>query len=234
MLSVMPTAFLRRSPLYRWHADAGATFVEQDSGASPERYPGLPADLPACALADLSLRPRLGAKGWETWSTLASIGIGQPEANNRALRLPGGGAVLRLGDNEAFLLSDTAGDAPLLRRAAALSDTPGFFPVPRQDTHAWLLLLGEHAPALLSKVCAIDFRPDRFADLAIAQTMIARVGAVVLRCDAGGILAFHLLADTASALYLWTTLLQAANEYAGRAVGFEMLRSIAAAPVEQV
>ena len=117
-----------------------------------------------------------------------------------------------------------------VRGTAALADASGFYPVPRQDTHAWLLLLGRQVPALLSKVCAIDFRPDRFADLAIAQTMVARVGAVVLRCDIGGALAFHVLADTASTLYLWTTLLQAAGEYDGRAAGFAMLRTLATAP----
>lgn len=226
MLSPQPTQFARRSPLYRWHIAAGAEFVARDDAAKPERYAGLSADPSLCALADLSLLPRFGAKGWETWSTLVSIGIARPDENNTAVRLTGGGVALRLGDNEAFLLGGLVGDAPLAQRAAALPSASGFYPVPRQDTHAWLLLLGSAVPQLLSKVCAVDFRVDRFADLTIAQTMVARVGSVVLRDDIAGIPAFHILADSASAGYLWKVLLDAAEEYSGRAIGFEELRRL--------
>lgn len=227
MLAPQPTQFARRSPLYRWHVDAGAAFALLGEAASPERYPGPQADPAICALADLSLLPRFGAKGWETWSTLASIGIARPDRNNTASRLSGGGVAMRLGDNEAFLLGNTSGDAPLVQRADALPGAPGFYPVPRQDTHAWLLLVGREVPNLLSKVCAVDFRLDRFADLAIAQTMVARAGSVVLRDDIAGTPAFHVLADSASARYLWGVLLDAAEEHSGRAIGFEALRRLA-------
>ena len=230
MLSPKPTDFVRRSPLYRWHVAAGAVFVEQDGAAIAESYSGVTADPMVCVVADLSLRPRHGVKGWEAWSTLASLGIERPEATNRATPMDGGGTALRLGDNEALLLGAVVGDAPLLRRASGLSSTPGFYPVPRQDTHAWLLLLGRMVPAMLAKVCAIDFRPERFAELMIAQTMVARVGAVVLRWDLGRIPAFHLLADMASAHYLWRALLQAANEYGGQPLGIAALRGHANAP----
>jgi sarcosine oxidase subunit gamma len=216
-----PTDFLRRSPLYRRHMDTGAEFAERDAGAFP--------DLSQCALADLSLLPRLGVKGWMAWSTLASIGIDRPGENNRASRIRGGGLALRLGDNEALLLGEIAGDSSLLNRAKALPIAPGFYLVPRQDTHAWFVLTGKAVPALLSKVCAIDFRIDRFTDLAIVQTMIARVGAVVVRADFDQAPAFHVLADSASALYLWQVLLQAGEEYSGRAAGFEALRRLTSA-----
>lgn len=226
---VQPADFLRRSPLYGWHVSAGAEFAEQGAGAAPGRYPGPPADLSTCALADLSLLPRHGVKGWEAWTKLASIGIARPDANNTAIRMAGGGLALRLGDNEALLLGEMLESAPLLARAQALPMAAGVYPVPRQDTHAWFALIGSAAPALLSKVCAIDFRSRSFADLAIAQTMVARVGAIVLRFDAGHAAVFHLLADTASAAYLWRALLQAGEEYSGRAVGFEALRRLGSA-----
>src|SRR3954465_1714183 len=114
MLSLQPTQFARRSPLYRWHAKAGVTFLANNEAASPEQYPGISPDPEICALADLSLLPRVGFKGWETWSTLASIGVAQPNANNTASRLAGGGSALRLGDNEGFLLGSIINDAPLV------------------------------------------------------------------------------------------------------------------------
>jgi sarcosine oxidase subunit gamma len=218
--------FTRRSPLYSWHVDAGAEFALLGEAANPEGYPGPQGDPAICALADLSLLPRFGAKGWETWPTLASIGIAPPDRNNTASRLAGGGVAMRLGDNEAFLLGDIFGDAAAVQRAQALPAASGFYPVPRGDTHAWLLLIGAEVPKLLSKVCAVDFRLDRFADLAVAQTTIARVGSVVLRDDVAGTPAFHVLADSASARYLWGVLLEAADEYSGRAIGFGALRRL--------
>jgi sarcosine oxidase, subunit gamma len=223
VLAPQPAQFTRRSPLYRWHVDAGAEFALRGEAANPERYPGPQGDPTICALADLSLLPRFGAKGWETWSTLATIGVARPDRNNTASRLSGGGAAMRLGDNEAFLLGDLSGDAVTVQHAQALPTASGFYPVPRRDTHAWLLLVGREVPKLLSKVCAVDFRPDRFADLAVAQTMVARAGSVVLRDDIAGTPAFHVLADSASASYLWGVLLDAAEEYSGRAIGSEAL-----------
>jgi sarcosine oxidase subunit gamma len=88
------------------------------------------------------------------------------------------------------------------------------------------MLTGKSISALLSKICAVDFCIDRFAHLAIAQTTVARVGAVVLRWDFAGVPAFHLLADSASAVYLWQVLLQAGEEYSGRATGLEALRQL--------
>lgn len=226
MLAPRPVRLTRQSPLHAWHADAGAEFALLGEAVHPERYPGPQADPTICALADLSLLPRFGAKGWEAWSTLASIGIACPDRNNTACRQSGGGVAMRLGDNEAFLLGAISGDAAVVERAEALPGAPGFYPVPRRDTHAWLLLIGGDVPTLLSKVCAMDFRFDRFADLTVAQTMIARVSAVALRDDIAGTPAFHVLADSASARYLWGVLLDAAEEYSGRAIGYEALRRL--------
>jgi sarcosine oxidase, subunit gamma len=226
MLVQQPAQFTRRSPLYRWHLEADAAFAAHGESTQVERYPDPQGDPSICALADLSLLPRFGAKGWETWSTLARIGIAAPDRNNTASRLADGGVAMRLGDNEAFLLCDIFGNAPLVERAQGLASASGFYPVPRTDTHAWLLLIGAEVPKQLSKVCAVDFRLDRFDDLSVAQTMIARVGSVVLRDDIAGTPAFHVLADSASVRYLWCVLLDAATEYAGRAIGFEALRRL--------
>jgi sarcosine oxidase subunit gamma len=226
MLAPQPVQFTRRSPLYGWHVDAAAEFALLGEVAQPERYPGPQGDPAVCALADLSLRPRFGAKGWDAWSMLTTIGVARPDRNNTACRLSGGGVAMRLGDNEAFLLGPISGDVVLVQSAEALPTASGFYPVPRRDTHAWLLLIGAEVPKLLSKVCAVDFRFDRFADLTVAQTMVARVGAVVLRDDIAGTPAFHVLADSASARYLWGVLLDAAEEYSGRAIGYQALRRL--------
>jgi sarcosine oxidase subunit gamma len=69
---------------------------------------------------------------------------------------------------------------------------------------------------MLSKLCAIDFRPHRFGDLAIAQTTVAQLNAIVLRADIEDRFIFNVLADSASAVYLLACLKDAAEEFGGR------------------
>jgi sarcosine oxidase subunit gamma len=88
-------------------------------------------------------------------------------------------------------------------------------------------MLGHAVPLVLAKVCAIDCRPAKFPTLGIAQTIIAGLTAVIVRHDIGGIPAFHVLVDTASAAYLWAALLDAAGEYGGRPTGLEAVQALA-------
>ena len=49
---------------------------------------------------------------------------------------------------------------------------------------------------------------------------------IVIRDDIADLPAFHLLADSASAAYLWDGLLDAMAEFGGRPVGLSALRSL--------
>jgi sarcosine oxidase subunit gamma len=51
---------------------------------------------------------------------------------------------------------------------------------------------------------------------------------IIIRADLGSTLAYHLLADIASAEYLWTCLEDAIAEYDGGIVGLAALRSLQA------
>lgn len=209
---------LRRGPLDRVHADAGDTFIPADGAAAPWQFPHA-ADRTRCALADLTALARAGYKGWRVWSVLAEQGLSCPQVNNTATVQPDGAVCLRLGDSEAFLLAKIARASESAPAWACLEPAHGFYPVPRRDTHVWLLLTGAAAPSVLSKLCAVDLRPHKFAELQVAQTSIAGVGATVLRRDREQIPSFHLLADTSSASYLWRELLHASAEHAGGPVG---------------
>jgi sarcosine oxidase subunit gamma len=54
------------------------------------------------------------------------------------------------------------------------------------------------------------------------------MNATIIRADLGSTLAFHLLADIASAEYLWTCVEDAIAEYDGGIVGLAALRSLQA------
>ena len=63
----------------------------------------------------------------------------------------------------------------------------------------------------------------------MAQTSVARLGAVILRADLGSVPVFHILGDSASAEYYWEVLMDAMAEFDGRLVGLEALRELAGA-----
>lgn len=69
---------------------------------------------------------------------------------------------------------------------------------------------------MMAKLCAVDLRPHRFTDLCAAQTSVARLNSIVLRADTANQLTYHLLADSASAVYLLACLIDSAAEFGGR------------------
>jgi sarcosine oxidase subunit gamma len=97
------------------------------------------------------------------------------------------------------------------------------FPAPRRDSHAWFVVHGEDAARMFAKLCGVDLSPDRFAEGDVAQTSVARLSAIVIRNDIAGSLAFSVLADSASAEYLWDCLLDAMAEFSGGIAGADVL-----------
>ena len=185
-------------------------------------------------LADLSPWPRCGFKGSGSSSWLAGQGLDLPAESNRARRQAGGELVARLAPEELLILCDPrqepsglAASLPAAWAAESLPpEAPRGYPVPRQDSHFWFCLTGEWTPALFAKICAIDLRPDKFPNLTIAQTSVARLSAIVIRDDRGDTLGFHLLADSASAEFLVDAVFDAMSEFDGRAMGLEALRAL--------
>lgn len=217
-----PATLPRRSFVYRRLVALGMEFDQ--AGGPMRRGDGTAQAVGALALCDLSLAPRTGFKGAGALDWLKRQGVGVPDEDNRALR--GGDAlVARLAPGEAMIL----GDAALVERLAAACETespPGCYLVPRADSHAWFRLVGAHSPALFAKLCGVDLRERRFADLAIAQTFVARLPAIVMRDDIGPTPAYHLLADSAGALYLWDCVVDAMMEFDGAVVGTEGLEHV--------
>ncbi len=224
----------RRSFVNRKLEAAGANLFNVDGAAVAADF-GDPAREAAAArrlgLADLSPLPRAGFKGAGGADWLAGQGVAVPEECNEARRQADGALVARLGPNEVLLLGGLDGSGALMARLAQAwaAETPGpprGYPVPRQDSHAWFLVTGEHAAAMFAKLCAVDLRPEHFAKGRIAQTSVAQISAIVLRDDLAGVPAYHLLANSAAAEYLWDRLIEAMAEFDGRPVGWTAVREM--------
>ncbi len=236
--ALLPTALPRRSFIYRALQQAGARFAAVNDASIAVDF-GRPAEAEAAqarsmGIADLSVLPRIGFKGAGTVEWLTSQGLSIGADSNRAYPQAGGELAARLAPTEIFLIDSLAGRGELVQRLNAAwswgNETPRRligYPMPRAESHAWFLVTGERAPGMFAKICGVDLRPHRFAVGAIAQTSLAKMSAIVIRADLGDVPAYHVLADSASAEYLWGCLLDAMAEFAGAPVGWVAVRQLA-------
>jgi sarcosine oxidase subunit gamma len=212
--------------------DAGAVFAQSDESAVVARYAD-PVDEAAqarnLAIVDLGTLPRVGFKGGDCEHWLAESGVLIPDRPNMAVRQMGRGLVLRLSRQEFMLLPDpTARETSVndLDAGRAFASGRRIYALQRQHSHCWFAVCGNLADSLLAKLCAIDLRPAKFVDLRIAQTSVARLSAIVVRVDIAKIPCFYCLCDVTAAEYLWTTLVDAMQEFDGRPVGTDALRHL--------
>jgi sarcosine oxidase subunit gamma len=236
--TVSPTALPRRSFIHRVLQQAGARFAPVTDGAIAVDF-GKPIEAEVAqarrmGIADLSVLPRTGFKGAGTVEWLTAQGLSIGPDSNRAYPQTGGALAARLAPTEVFLLDGFAGGGDLIRRLNAAWSwggetprTPIGYPMPRSESHAWVLVAGEQAAAMFAKVCGVDLRPHRFAVGSISQTSVAKMSAIIIRIDLGGTAAFHVLADSASAEYFWGCLLDAMAEFDGAPVGWTAIRRLA-------
>lgn len=182
------------------------------------RVPGENVAAPV-VLTDLSPFARTGFKGADTPDWLVRQGLTIPEAPNRAAVQGDGSVLARLSAGEFLLLGHPGDEMGLVERletAWSWGDGAGLcFPLPRQDSHAWFHLRGDKVPEMLAKLCGVDLRRHAFAAGTVAQTSIARLNGIVVRHGDD----FHLLADSASAEYLWDCLVDAMAEFGGSVAG---------------
>lgn len=219
----MSPSSARRSFIYR------RTLVTQPPADSLARRAADAAGASPLKLIDLSVLPRWGLKGRDTFSWLAARGAATPGTDNTAQPQDDGSLIARLSPGEALILSSPAVGRSSL--AAPLDELPpegsgACYPVPRRDSHCWFVVPGADAPRMFAKVCAVDLAPDQFPDRNIAQTIVARLSAIVIRHDIGGSLAFSVLAESASAEYLWDCLVDAMAEFSGAVCSGEVLATM--------
>jgi sarcosine oxidase subunit gamma len=234
--SVQPNAYVRRSFLYRKLAAAGANYGELGGAAVVLDF-GDPQGEAAAArrmgLADISMLPHTGFKGAGVVEWLRGQGAEISEAPNWAPAQAGGGLAVRQAAAEVMILGDLSGDGGWPERLKAAwwaepvpPESPRGFPMPRDETHAWLAVTGAQAAAMFAKICGVDLRRRAFPQGRVAQTSIARLNGVIVRDDRGDVPFYHLLADCAAAEYLWDCLIDAMAEFDGRPVGLTALREL--------
>lgn len=218
-----------RTPLHALHAQQpGAEWLTLGDTATLAHTvdrSAEPARLSRCGLVDLSALARFGLRGPGAATALGERGYRLPEVPNRCLVQDDGSRLARLSPTEYLLLGGLPDKGRCLAEAVPdwPTDSPGSYPLPRQDSHAWLALTGEQATAVMAKLCGVDLGVEAFPDGHIAQTSVARVDAIVIRDTLGATPCLHLLVDSAAAGYFWSALLDAMQEFDGGPLGLAAL-----------
>jgi len=232
-MTILPQDHSRRSFLYRELESSGAEFEEINGTAMPMRFDGDAAaealQARTLGLCDLSGLPRTGFKGWNMATWLTDQGANILTESNIVTPQSDGTRIARLAPGEALLLGNYQGASALIEKTNAawsMETADGCFHVPRAETNFWLALSGTHTPALLAKICAVDLRPEAAPLHRVVQTNVARLNAIIIRCDIAEVPVFDLLSDVASAVYLWRALLDAMEEFGGKPIGLTALKTL--------
>jgi sarcosine oxidase subunit gamma len=217
--------FAERSPLYRRHSNAtlgrlGDSVIVAHYGEHAES-----AQLQRGALIDLTNLARVGFRGVQAGEYLSDKGYQLPTAANQALTQTDGCHVVRLSQNEYLLLGSLRDAGARVAREEAdwqFSEQANYL-LPRQDSHACVLLTGACGPEVLAKLCGVDLRPETFPVGAVAQTSAARINVIVINLPEGELPCLQLLCDRASLVYFWDVLLDAMAEFGGQPAGIDAL-----------
>jgi sarcosine oxidase gamma subunit len=192
----------RRSPLADWHL--------HPSYCS--------ADAPVW-LQDYSWRQRFGCKGPEAASWLESLGFTVPQPANSCAMDQNDILVARLGATE-FLVEAMGPHNQIVVSARERFPRPGVYPVIRQD--AAFILGGPRANDFLLETCSYPFASE--ASTRVVMTSMIGVGVTVVPHRVRDTTRFHVWCDPSFGLYLWSTLVEIAEEMGGGAIASDGLK----------
>ena len=206
-------------------SDQRRSFIQRRMPAARRRSPARTG----LKLADLSLVPRWGMKGRDAFAWLGRQGASVPARDNAAERQRDGSLIARLSPGEALVLAplpdgQAALQAPIEATAAGgprrlLSGAALGQPLlvrrrrGRRAAHVREALRGRSCAC---RAFPMD-RSRRRASHAFRPSSSAH--------DIGNAVAFSILADSASAEYLWDCLIDAMDEFSGVICDIESLSS---------
>lgn len=223
----------RRSFVYRKLEALSATWSETNDYA----YAALIHDAASetdyaqqLALCDMSHLQRVGFKGAGTieWLTHQQVHI-PPEINSAAISV-NGSLISRLGSSDILIIDNLKNPTDIPQKLAqqwqqdyAPDKDPCGFIMPRQDSHACFCVSGINAPEMFATLCAVDLRVHKFSNYMIAQTSLARIGAIIIRADLGTLNNYFVLVENVAAEYCWDCLQDAMLALSGHVIGASTL-----------
>lgn len=195
-----------------WQVTLGYDSVEAEQTAARERV----------ALADVSAVGKLVIQGTAIDEVLAGH-FGAAPANPTDLVPFDGGWITRMNRYEYYAV------LPLDR----LEETVGALRAAFAGRHAHvtslthgrdaIAVIGPRARETLSKLCALDFHARAFPNYTAQISNVAKVTALIARVDRAGVRSYEIHLDRSYSEYVWTIVLDAAQEFGGRGIGRDAL-----------
>ncbi len=179
-----------------------------------------------CALIDLTHLSRVGFRGADAQEYLQKRGYSTPSMPNTFLEQIDGSVVGRLSAAEYIILGsikDFGARVSELECSWQMDEKKLNYMLPRQDSHAWLMLTGESVAMVMAKLCGVDLMDEAFKPGQIVQTSVARVNAIVFNVSDITCPKFSILCDRSASLYLWEVLIDAMQEFEGKIIGINHL-----------
>lgn len=165
-------------------------------------------------LAKINLRGDPKSAAFMQAAGAALDGVQPTTAANTAVRTASVG-LLWLGPDEWLVVGPAGSEAALAARLTAAVGPHGGTVTDVTESRTTITVAGPRARDVLAKGCPIDLHPRRFRPGDCAQSLLARVGVILLRADdaTGAVPRFELHVLRSMADYLWRFLEDAGQEY---------------------
>jgi sarcosine oxidase subunit alpha len=240
---------LRRTPIDRWHATAGAEFIHVGSWLRPEYYRVQGRDRDEAILQEArNVRQRVGLIDV---GTLGKIRVCGPDAatflermyTGRFTRQPVGkvrygvacdetgviiedGVIVRLAEDQFYLTTTTSGAAAFFREMQrwALIWNLQVECIDATGHLGAMNVAGQQCRELLAPLTDIDLSVDAFPYVGARQGRVAGVPATVLRVGFVGELGYEIHVPVTQALHVWESLMEAGRSFGIRPFGVEAQR----------
>ncbi len=227
----MPATAQKRSPLHDLLLGLGATFVDLEGWSVPDVFSGVEVEVSAArdsvVLHDQTQNGKIQVEGSDSETVMQST-FDLPELSIGEITHLSGTCVVRL-RADLFYLAVSPGEET--KTLAEVRSHTGESLVTCTDItsgRAEVRIIGPRAPALMSKVCGLDFADSAFPTGHARQSSVAKTNQLIIRRDLDDLPTYSIIGARSLGAYLWSVLMEAGSEWDIQPVGQSAYQSMEA------
>lgn len=219
----MTSVPIMHSPIHGVIQSATAISGDLAGPLLPRAFGDNPNGRPAVGILDRSHHGLIMVEGPSAEDLLASRDVPRPREIGRGTPSTDGNVYRLRADQFAVFTRPETVEIMLATLRSPLEDDGHVTVTDITHGRAQIQLIGVAAVDLLSRVCALDFNPNRFPNLSASQTNVANTTQLVIRNDLtfinSIIPAFVLTGARSLGAYLWKVLLEAGSGLGIQSIG---------------
>jgi sarcosine oxidase subunit alpha len=218
-----------RTPLHHWHAAHGARFAERDGWHVVAAYSGVAQEAEAAraglSLADVSAFAKISLRGPGVADLVRSLSPDGAAVSPRGVApiLAGPALACRLTEDHLLVLGSEPSRTVLDQRLAALREGRSVVQTDVTSAYAGFWAIGPGLDELLGRLTQMDLRPRSFPENCCAETALAGVEALLVRCAGLPLPAMRIYVPWDLGEYVWERVMEAGRPGNMTPVGLEGL-----------